>query len=58
VAGAHCGPFDLDEWAAAARPLLEAADPRVDGIARASSLSAVRMAERTIVAYRDVLGGA
>ena len=35
-------------------PHLEAADPRVAGAARAASLSAARMAERTIEAYRDV----
>jgi glycosyltransferase involved in cell wall biosynthesis len=56
VAGAHCGPFEIDAWAAAARPLVDAADPRVEGAARAASLSAARMAERTLVAYRDVLG--
>jgi glycosyltransferase involved in cell wall biosynthesis len=53
-----CAPFDLDLWATAARPLLESPDPRVEGVARAASLSAARMAERTIVAYRDVLGEA
>jgi teichuronic acid biosynthesis glycosyltransferase TuaC len=58
IEGAHCGPFDLDEWAAALRPLIEAADPRVEGAARAAGLSAARMAERTLVAYRDVLGDA
>jgi teichuronic acid biosynthesis glycosyltransferase TuaC len=58
IEGTHCGPFDLDEWAAIVRPLIEAPDPRVDGAARAASLSAARMAERTIVAYRNVLAGA
>jgi glycosyltransferase involved in cell wall biosynthesis len=58
IAGAHCGPFELEVWAAAARPLIDAADPRVEGTARAASLSSTRMAERTLVAYRDVLGGA
>ena len=56
VSGALCAPFDLDGWRAAALPLLDATDPRVEGAARAASLSAARMAERTIVAYRDVLG--
>lgn len=51
-----CAEFDLDKWAAAARPLLDSRDPRVAGAARAASLSAERMAERTIVAYRDLLG--
>ena len=43
-------------WSAAARPHLEAPDPRVAGAARAASLSAARMAERAIEAYRDVAG--
>ena len=42
-------------WAAAARPHLDSPDPRVAGAARAAALSAARMAERTIEAYRDVL---
>jgi glycosyltransferase involved in cell wall biosynthesis len=58
VAGALCAPFGLDAWVAAGRVLLDSPDPRVDGAARASSLSAARMAERTIVAYRAVLAGA
>ena len=40
---------------AAARPTSTPADPRVAGAARAAALSAARMAERTIEAYRDVL---
>ncbi len=58
IEGALCAPFDLDIWTAAARPLLESPDPRVEGAARAASLSAARMAERTIVAYRTVLDAA
>jgi glycosyltransferase involved in cell wall biosynthesis len=58
VRGALCAPFDLEAWIAAARPLLESPDPRVDGAGRTAPLSAARMAERTIVAYRDVLGEA
>jgi glycosyltransferase involved in cell wall biosynthesis len=58
IKGALCAPFDVATWAAATRPHLEAADPRVEGAARAASLSAGRMAERTIAAYRDVLAGA
>jgi glycosyltransferase involved in cell wall biosynthesis len=56
VAGALSAPFDVGVWAVAARSLLDSLDPRVEGVARAASLSAARMAERTIVAYRDVLG--
>jgi glycosyltransferase involved in cell wall biosynthesis len=55
IAGTLCAPFDLPVWSSAASPHLEAEDPRVAGAARAASLSAARMAERTIAAYRDVL---
>lgn len=58
IEGTLCAPFDADDWAAAATSHLAAADPRIDGAARAASLSAARMAERTIVAYRAVLGEA
>jgi glycosyltransferase involved in cell wall biosynthesis len=56
--GALCAPFELDAWTAATRPLLKSPDPRVEGTARAASLSATRMAERTVVAYRTVLDAA
>jgi teichuronic acid biosynthesis glycosyltransferase TuaC len=56
--GALCAPFDLATWGAAVRPHLDAIDPRIEGAARAASLSAARMAERTIEAYRDVLAAA
>lgn len=56
--GALCAPFELETWTAAARPLLESSDPRVEGTARAASLSAARMAERTLEAYRAVLASA
>jgi glycosyltransferase involved in cell wall biosynthesis len=55
VAGALCAPFELERWRAAVQPHLAAADPRVAGAAKAASLSAARMAERTIVAYLEVL---
>jgi glycosyltransferase involved in cell wall biosynthesis len=55
---ALCATFDLHIWSAAAKPLLDSPDPRVDGATRAASLSAARMAERTIVAYREVLATA
>jgi teichuronic acid biosynthesis glycosyltransferase TuaC len=58
IAGTLCAPFDVATWAAAATPHLDAADPRVEGAARAASLSAVRMAERAIEAYGDVLTAA
>jgi glycosyltransferase involved in cell wall biosynthesis len=58
LSGALCAPFDADTWAEAVRPHLDAGDPRVAGAHRAAALSAARMAERTIAAYRDVLATA
>ena len=55
IEGCLCAPFDASVWSAAASPHLEAADPRIAGASRAASLSATRMAERVIAAYRDVL---
>ncbi len=40
IDGCLCAPFDAEAWAAAARPHLDAADPRVAGAARAATLSA------------------
>jgi teichuronic acid biosynthesis glycosyltransferase TuaC len=54
IDGCLCAPFDTATWSAAARPHLDSPDPRVDGAARAASLSAARMAERVIEVYRDV----
>jgi len=56
VDGALCAPFDARLWLERLRPHLEAADSRVRGARRAASLSSARMAERTIVAYRSVVG--
>jgi teichuronic acid biosynthesis glycosyltransferase TuaC len=56
VDGCLCADFDAGVWSAAARPHLESEDPRVAGSERAQSLSAARMAERVIAAYRDVTG--
>jgi teichuronic acid biosynthesis glycosyltransferase TuaC len=57
IEGTLCAPFELERWRAAAQPLLDSADPRVKGVLRAATLSAARMAERTLEAYRAVLGG-
>jgi teichuronic acid biosynthesis glycosyltransferase TuaC len=54
IAGCLCAPFDPDIWAAAARPHLDADDPRVAGSARAATLAAGPMAERTIEVYRHL----
>jgi glycosyltransferase involved in cell wall biosynthesis len=56
VRGTLCASFDAAAWGDAVRPHLAATEPRVEGAARAASLSAARMAERTIEAYRDLLG--
>ncbi len=56
IDGCLCAPFDAATWSAAVQPHLQADDPRVDGARRAASLSAGRMAERAIEAYRDVIG--
>ncbi len=55
LAGTLCAPYDTSTWATVARPHLEASDPRVEGAGRAASLSAERMAERVVEAYRGVL---
>lgn len=55
VDGTLCAAFEPAAWRTVVEPHLAAPDPRVDGAARAASLSAARMAERTIVAYRDLL---
>jgi glycosyltransferase involved in cell wall biosynthesis len=56
IDGTLCAPFDTGLWLEHLRPHLDSADPRVEGVRRAASLSSVRMAERAIVAYRSVLG--
>ena len=56
VPGTLCAPFAIDLWREHLAPHLETPDPRVEGARRAASLSSSRMAERTIVAYRSLLG--
>ncbi len=56
IEGCLCAPFEAESWAALAARHLDAADPRVEGAARAASLAAGPMAERVIEAYRDVIG--
>jgi teichuronic acid biosynthesis glycosyltransferase TuaC len=55
IEGCFCAPFDVETWAPVARRHLESPDPRVAGAARAHTLSAARMAERVIEAYRAVV---
>jgi teichuronic acid biosynthesis glycosyltransferase TuaC len=56
IDGCLCAPFDATTWSVAVRPHLDSPDSRVAGMERAASLSAARMAERAIEAYRDVTG--
>jgi teichuronic acid biosynthesis glycosyltransferase TuaC len=56
IAGTLCAPYDPDIWRAALTAHLEAADPRVEGRARAALWSAERMAERVLEAWIEVSG--
>jgi glycosyltransferase involved in cell wall biosynthesis len=56
IEGCLCAPFELSSWEPLARRHLESDDPRVPGSDRAATLSAPRMAQRVLVAYRDLLG--
>jgi glycosyltransferase involved in cell wall biosynthesis len=52
VAGAFCGPFELETWRAALAPLVEEPDPRVAGRAAALPYSAEAAAMRVAEAWR------
>src|SRR5688500_5781790 len=54
IEGAFCEEWDAARWRAALRPVVEAADPRVDGRARAELFSADRMAERVVEAWHEI----
>jgi hypothetical protein len=54
VAGTLCAPFDGPVWRAALAPHLAAADPRVEGRARAEAWSTDAMAARVLEAWRRV----
>jgi glycosyltransferase involved in cell wall biosynthesis len=56
VPGCLVAPFDQPRWLKALRPLLGDDEARVPGAPRAASFSAQRMAERVLVAYRELLG--
>src|SRR3954452_7394441 len=58
IDGTLCEPYAEDAWSAALRPHLEAADPRVEGRARAELWSARRMARRVLEAWVEVSGAA
>jgi glycosyltransferase involved in cell wall biosynthesis len=53
--GTLCAPFDETRWIAAAKPHLDSPDPRVEGRVRAALFDRNRLAERVLMAYRDVL---
>jgi glycosyltransferase involved in cell wall biosynthesis len=55
IEGCLCAPYELQRWRAAVRTALDQDDPRVEGRARAELLSAERMAERVLIAWREVL---
>jgi hypothetical protein len=55
IEGAYCEEWDAVRWRAALRPVLDAADPRVDGRERAALFSADRMADRVVAAWRAVI---
>ena len=54
IDGCLSADFSVGVWEAVARRHLDSPDPRVAGAARAGTLSAARMAERAIEAYRTV----
>jgi glycosyltransferase involved in cell wall biosynthesis len=56
VSGTLCAPFDAEAWGAALAPHVAAADPRVEGRARAETWSTDRMAARVVEAWRGLLG--
>ena len=57
IEGTLCAPFDAARWDCALAPHLAAADPRVDGRARAALFDRNRLAARVFRAYEDVVGG-
>src|SRR3954449_7884715 len=58
IDGTLCAPYDASTWSAALTPHLDAADPRVNGRARAELWSAKRMARRVLEAWIEVSGAA
>jgi glycosyltransferase involved in cell wall biosynthesis len=55
VEGTLCAPYDRATWRAALEPHLRAAEPRVNGRARAELWSARKMARRVLRAWSEVL---
>lgn len=55
LSGCLCDSFDAEAWAGLARRHLEAPDPRVAGRERAGWFSVGAMADRVVLAYRELL---
>lgn len=55
IAGCLVAPFEAERWAQALEPHLNAPDPRVAGRRRAGWFAASLMAERALIAYRELL---
>jgi glycosyltransferase involved in cell wall biosynthesis len=55
IDGTLCAPFDPVAWSAALAPHVSAADPRIDGRARADAWSTDAMAARVIQAWQGLL---
>ena len=56
IPGTLCAPFDRDSCQPALAPHLATPDPRVEGRARAALFGSRRMAERVLLAYRELAG--
>jgi teichuronic acid biosynthesis glycosyltransferase TuaC len=56
IDGTLCAPYDAAAWSEVLAPHLDAADPRVNGRARAELWSARRMARRVLEAWIEVSG--
>jgi teichuronic acid biosynthesis glycosyltransferase TuaC len=54
VDGALCAPYFRDPWLVALQACVENRDPRINGRPRAALFSTDRMAERVLVAYREL----
>jgi teichuronic acid biosynthesis glycosyltransferase TuaC len=54
ITGTHCGRFDENAWRKALEPHLHAADPRIDGRARAERYSTDRMAANVLAAWQSL----
>jgi teichuronic acid biosynthesis glycosyltransferase TuaC len=55
IDGTYCGPFDENAWDKALAPHLTAADPRVNGRARAERYSTDRMAANVVTAWQKLI---